>query len=135
MSITIKTSKILSHECQICNVPSENSYLGVISCYACKMFFKRNANTGMAALVCDFDGLCEININTRHVCPACRLAKCFQCGMIADKLELSRHNKPKTNALVKKQVQCQPTRVRLINDIDRNKITEGKSIFISSMSI
>ncbi|CAF3198000.1 unnamed protein product, partial [Rotaria sp. Silwood2] len=54
-----------------------------------------------AAFICEFDGLYEININTRHACPACRLAKCFQCGMTTDKLQLSRHKKPKTNALVK----------------------------------
>ncbi len=32
-------------------------------------------------MVCDFDGQCEINILTRHVCPACRLKKCLDVGM------------------------------------------------------
>ncbi|CAF3484038.1 unnamed protein product [Rotaria sp. Silwood1] len=67
------------------------------------------------ASICDFDGLCEININTRHVCPACRLTKCFQCGMTTDKLQLPRYNKPKTNALVKKQVRYQPTKLPTLN--------------------
>ncbi|CAF5010240.1 unnamed protein product, partial [Rotaria sp. Silwood1] len=112
MPLQIRTPKIFSHECRICDVPTKSSYLGVISCHACKMFFKRNAK---ATFICDYDGLCEININTRHVCSACRLAKCFQCGMTTDKLQSTRHNKPKTNALAKKQVQYQPTKLPTLN--------------------
>ncbi|CAF3549587.1 unnamed protein product [Rotaria sp. Silwood1] len=115
MPLQIRIPKILSHECRICGAPTKCSYLGVISCHACKMFFKRNAKIGSAAFICNFDGLCEININTRHVCPACRLAKCFQCGMTNDKLRSSRHNKPKTNALVKKQLQYQAKKLPTLN--------------------
>ncbi|CAF4558345.1 unnamed protein product [Rotaria sp. Silwood2] len=103
MSIKTKKSKILSHECQICGVPAEYSHFGAISCHPCKMFFKRNANTEQAACTCHFDGQCEINLNNRHICPACRLAKCFKCGMSIDKLQASRQTKPNTNTLVKKK--------------------------------
>ncbi|CAF2947972.1 unnamed protein product [Rotaria sp. Silwood2] len=104
-SIPVKTkrSKILANECRICDVPAEYSYFGVISCHACKMFFKRNANAGQVAFLCNFGGQWEININNRHICPACRLAKCFKCGMSIDKLQASRQTKPNTNTLVKKK--------------------------------
>ncbi|CAF4268581.1 unnamed protein product, partial [Rotaria sp. Silwood2] len=57
---------------------------------------------------CHFDGQCEINLNNRHICPACRLAKCFKCGMSIDKLQESRQNKPKKKSLVEKQEQHKP---------------------------
>ena len=33
---------------------------------------------------CDYVNECKININNRHVCSACRLAKCFAHGMRTD---------------------------------------------------
>ncbi|CAF4964745.1 unnamed protein product [Rotaria sp. Silwood1] len=123
MSIKSKKSKIHSNECRICSVPAEYSYFGVISCHACKMFFKRNAITGQTAFVCDFGGQCEININTRHVCSSCRLAKCFKCGMTIDKLQTSRQTKPKGSISVKKQIQDQLVMVRLSDDISTSKTT------------
>ncbi len=51
MSIKTKKSKILSHECQICGVPAEYIYFGVISCDACKIFFRRNAHAGQVRLI------------------------------------------------------------------------------------
>lgn len=34
--------------------------------------------------VCRYDGHCEVNMLTRKVCAACRLAKCFAVGMNTD---------------------------------------------------
>ncbi|CAF4137363.1 unnamed protein product [Rotaria sordida] len=48
-------------------------------------------------LKCDFDGNCEINLNSRHVCSYCRLMKCFTCGMEIEKLRPSFPNKKKTS--------------------------------------
>ncbi|CAF1166838.1 unnamed protein product [Rotaria sordida] len=99
--LDIQLSLSLTIQCRICGVPAEYSYFGVISCNPCKMFFKRNANAGQVAFVCNFDGQCEININNRHICSACRLAKCFKCGMSTDKFRTSR------NILAKVQAQRQ----------------------------
>ncbi|CAF1367883.1 unnamed protein product [Rotaria sordida] len=101
MSSTIKKSKIFQGVCEICGVPAEYNYFGVISCNACKMFFKRNAESGQTAFVCNFGGQCEININTRHVCSSCRLTKCFKCGMDIEKFRASRQSEPKRRCLVK----------------------------------
>ena len=43
---------------------------------------------------CPYDSHCEININTRHTCSYCRLAKCFANGM---QKELIRCPRPKPN--------------------------------------
>ncbi|CAF4065846.1 unnamed protein product [Rotaria sp. Silwood2] len=132
MSIKTKKSKILPHECRICGVPAEYAYFGVISCHACKMFFKRNGNAGQATFVCSFDGQCDININNRHICSVCRLAKCFKCGMNTDKPQASRQTKSKTNALVKVH---QPTRLPTLNLLqsDQSLLTKNQWILLTNL--
>ncbi len=41
-------------------------------------------------LKCDFDGHCQINLDTRHICSYCRLMKCFASGMEIEKIRASR---------------------------------------------
>ncbi|CAF5019057.1 unnamed protein product, partial [Rotaria sp. Silwood1] len=53
-----------SSKCKICEAPAQYSYYGAI-----------------AILKCHFDNDCDININNRHTCASCRLAKCFISGM------------------------------------------------------
>ncbi|CAF1171248.1 unnamed protein product [Adineta steineri] len=84
-----RRSRESSFQCKICGAPAEHSNYGVISCSPCKMFFRRNATTGQEKFVCDFDGLCEINVNNRHICSSCRLAKCFTNGMQPDMIRCS----------------------------------------------
>jgi hypothetical protein len=45
-SNTNPKSKTISHECKICGAPARHSNYGVITCYPCKMFFKRNVTIG-----------------------------------------------------------------------------------------
>lgn len=42
-SNTEPKSKMPSYECKICGAPALHSNYGAITCYPCKMFFKRNA--------------------------------------------------------------------------------------------
>jgi len=42
---------------------------------------------------CQYNGNCEININTRHVCSSCRLVKCFANGMQSDLIRSHRSKK------------------------------------------
>ncbi|CAF3588227.1 unnamed protein product [Rotaria sp. Silwood1] len=90
-------SNIIPSQCQICAVPAIHSYYGVIACGSCKMFFKRNAENRTKTLKCHFDGQCEVNINTRHVCAACRLEKCFQVGMCVESIRCSQTHRKKNN--------------------------------------
>ena len=100
-----RKSKSTSSKCEICGSSAMYSYYGVISCQACKTFFRRLArNKEVCSIIfdrmnflvfekkslkCHFHGHCEVNINTRHVCAACRLSKCFKQGM---KVEMIRNS-------------------------------------------
>ncbi|CAF3522024.1 unnamed protein product [Rotaria sp. Silwood1] len=115
MSVKTKNSKIFPYECRICGAPAEYSFFGVISCYACKMFFKRNANVGQATFICNFNNQCQMNRYNRHMCSACRLAKCFKSGMKTEKFRASRKSKSTINTLCKIQVQHQSDRLPTLN--------------------
>ncbi|CAM4923298.1 unnamed protein product [Rotaria socialis] len=95
--MSTKKLKPQASPCRICGSSAVYSYFGVISCHPCKMFFKRNALSLKQSLICNFDGLCEININNRHVCSACRLAKCFSTGMKVEMMRLSSKREPHIN--------------------------------------
>lgn len=122
-----KISKILPEQCRICGAPAKFSHYGTFTCEPCKTFFKRNAGSGQvrlifasvsilispfiqAKLVCCHDGQCKINANNRLLCPACRLAKCFRCGMTTDKFRPSRSTKSKSQDLA--IIQYESKRVR-----------------------
>ncbi|CAF1087983.1 unnamed protein product [Rotaria sordida] len=91
-----RQSTTKSIECKTCGDTAKYSYFGVISCDACKVFFKRNAERGPKAFKCHFDGNCQININTRHVCSYCRLVKCLESGMQTEMIRSSIRKKNKT---------------------------------------
>ncbi|CAF1179958.1 unnamed protein product [Rotaria sordida] len=40
-----REEKVLSNQCRICGASAEYSHYGVISCYACQIFFRRHANS------------------------------------------------------------------------------------------
>jgi hypothetical protein len=118
-----RRSKETSHQCKICGASALNSNFGVTTCSPCKMFFKRNAETRQVSqnyntylcfsclyfqrhLTCRFGSNCQINIHNRHICPFCRLAKCFANGM---QTELIRCSTSKKNTIKqKKKVINQP---------------------------
>ncbi|CAF1413561.1 unnamed protein product [Rotaria sordida] len=91
-----KKPKKIPLECKICGAPAFYSYVSVIVCFSCKMFFKRNAETKQEHSKCLFDGHCQINTLNRHNCSSCRLAKCFKSGMQVAMLRSSRTTKNKT---------------------------------------
>ena len=53
---TIRSKTIMSKlkktpcECKVCAAPAYYSYVGIIVCFSCKMFFKRNAETKQVRL-------------------------------------------------------------------------------------
>jgi hypothetical protein len=112
LSPIIDNSKTINDPCKICGVAALHTNYGALTCGSCKIFFRRNAVKGQVninlsvfefpfvfflfqgKLHCQFSGNCEININNRHVCSSCRLAKCFANGML---LDLIRCPRPKKN--------------------------------------
>ncbi len=63
---------------------------------------------------CNFNGHCEININTRHLCTACRLTKCLNCGMSCDLFRAPKRKEIKTKLLVQTSGQHRPELVKLL---------------------
>jgi len=66
--------------CRICNDTATGNHFGVMSCEACKSFFRRSIRAA-ARYVCRGSKCCEIDKNTRNRCQHCRLQKCFDVGM------------------------------------------------------
>ncbi|CAF0825427.1 unnamed protein product [Rotaria sp. Silwood1] len=71
--------------CLVCGDKSIGFNFGVLSCMACKAFFRRNAvKLGTYEFICPKDGDCPITHTYRRLCNCCRLAKCFRVGMQKD---------------------------------------------------
>ena len=66
--------------CRICGDTASGNHFGVLSCDACKSFFRRSmrANTRYA---CRGSRTCTVNARTRGRCQYCRLSKCLAAGM------------------------------------------------------
>ena len=66
--------------CQVCADRSSGKHFGVVSCEACKSFFRRSVRQN-AKYSCRNDRNCTIEKNTRNRCQFCRLQKCLKTGM------------------------------------------------------
>ncbi|XP_061420049.1 mineralocorticoid receptor-like [Lethenteron reissneri] len=67
--------------CVICCDEASGCHYGVITCGSCKVFFKR-ASEGQNNYLCAGRNDCIIDKIRRKNCPACRLRKCCQAGMV-----------------------------------------------------
>ena len=66
--------------CRVCNDIATGNHFGVLSCEACKSFFRRSIRAGVRYM-CRGSKCCDIDKNTRNRCQHCRLQKCFDAGM------------------------------------------------------
>ncbi|XP_056622133.1 progesterone receptor isoform X1 [Triplophysa dalaica] len=67
--------------CVICGDEASGCHYGVLTCGSCKVFFKR-AVEGHHNYLCAGRNDCTIDKIRRKNCPACRLRKCYQAGMM-----------------------------------------------------
>ncbi|KAG7483898.1 hypothetical protein MATL_G00043150 [Megalops atlanticus] len=67
--------------CVICGDEASGCHYGVLTCGSCKVFFKR-AVEGHHNYLCAGRNDCIVDKIRRKNCPACRLRKCYQAGMI-----------------------------------------------------
>lgn len=67
--------------CLICDDQASGIHFGVLTCEACKAFYRR-MSTGLSTmpLPCS-PNRCEINLHNRNNCPSCRFDKCKRLGM------------------------------------------------------
>ena len=70
-----------SSYCLICDDRASGIHFGVLTCEACKAFYRRTSTAlSTIPLPCS-PNRCEINIHNRNNCPSCRFDKCKRLGM------------------------------------------------------
>ncbi|XP_062861336.1 progesterone receptor [Trichomycterus rosablanca] len=87
--------------CVICGDEASGCHYGVLTCGSCKVFFKR-AVEGHHNYLCAGRNDCIVDKIRRKNCPACRLRKCYQAGMMLGGRKLKRFGVLKSMGL------CQP---------------------------
>ncbi|XP_077421888.1 progesterone receptor [Vanacampus margaritifer] len=75
--------------CVICGDEASGCHYGVLTCGSCKVFFKR-AVEGHHSYLCAGRNDCIVDKIRRKNCPACRLRKCYQAGMMLGGRKLKR---------------------------------------------
>ncbi|KAI1893653.1 hypothetical protein AGOR_G00125920 [Albula goreensis] len=85
--------------CLICGDEASGCHYGVITCGSCKVFYKR-AVEGHHNYLCAGRNDCIVDKIRRKNCPACRLRKCYQAGMILGGRKLKKLNKLKAMGLI-----------------------------------
>ncbi|CAF3199542.1 unnamed protein product [Rotaria socialis] len=70
--------------CLVCGDTARIVNYGALSCASCKTFFRRRGFRIEKIEPCRFNGNCDITLQSRRVCSACRLAKCLTIGMSRD---------------------------------------------------
>lgn len=73
----------VSYTCQICGARGNGIHYGVMTCEACKTFYRCNISK-KAELKCKHQKCCDISPQTRKNCKFCRLQKCLDVGMSFD---------------------------------------------------
>ena len=77
--------KLLNHSlqqtlCKVCGDTASGNHFGILSCEACKSFFRRSIRSS-ARYACRGTRGCAIEKHTRNRCQYCRLQKCMAIGM------------------------------------------------------
>ncbi|XP_062241542.1 progesterone receptor [Platichthys flesus] len=85
-------------QCVICGDEASGCHYGVLTCGSCKVFFKR-AVEGHHSYLCAGRNDCIVDKIRRKNCPACRLRKCYQAGMMLGGRKLKRFGALKTLGL------------------------------------
>nr|ALL41462.1 progesterone receptor [Bostrychus sinensis] len=85
-------------QCVICGDEASGCHYGVLTCGSCKVFFKR-AVEGHHSYLCAGRNDCIVDKIRRKNCPACRLRKCYQAGMMLGGRKLKRFGPLKGLAL------------------------------------
>ena len=68
--------------CVVCGDKSSGNHFGVISCEACKSFFRRSVRANRQYVCRAMDkNACPVTVKTRNRCQHCRLEKCLHAGM------------------------------------------------------
>ena len=80
-------------ECVVCHGSASGKHFGAYTCESCKLFFLRilKMRNGGRPLVCGNSNKCQVTVNTRSMCRACRFRKCCDAGMAREKCVYGRN--------------------------------------------
>ncbi|CAF1354714.1 unnamed protein product [Rotaria sordida] len=118
--------------CVVCGSSANGYNFDAISCESCKAFFRRNALKDPATLECRRHGNCDITLETRRRCSACRLIKCLNSGMKRDRLLTAEQRAAK-----RRKIEENRTLTLKTNENNQNltsEIKQEKSQLLSSPS-
>ena len=84
-SLPMSTVSMLAPEraCLVCADEALGRHFGVLTCEACKSFFRRSVRTS-AQYFCRYNRNCQVVKQSRNKCQYCRYQKCLLVGMQPD---------------------------------------------------
>uniref|UniRef100_A0A1I7TAS8 Nuclear Hormone Receptor family n=1 Tax=Caenorhabditis tropicalis TaxID=1561998 RepID=A0A1I7TAS8_9PELO len=95
----------LSGPCEICGQKTTGRHFGVMSCRACAAFFRRAATWTQRKTDCP-KGNCKIFDDGKFQCKKCRLKRCLDVGMDANKFQTNRDLISCSNKFIKRVAMC-----------------------------
>ncbi|CAF0805770.1 unnamed protein product [Rotaria sp. Silwood1] len=66
--------------CSVCGDKASGKHYGVMSCDGCRGFFKRSVRRKIE-YKCKGDSTCQVDVNRRNQCQACRFQRCLAVNM------------------------------------------------------
>ena len=86
--------------CKVCNDKATGIHYGISSCEGCKGFYKRSI-LRQRSYTCAMHGQCDVTVEKRKNCKACRFAKCLRVGMCLEGIKMGRLSKNEKYKLLK----------------------------------
>lgn len=81
-------------QCRVCKDESSGLHYGVITCEACKSFFRRASRKSLPE--CQFGGNCSLLPGKRANCASCRWHRCLTVGMSKSRIKFGRYTARRT---------------------------------------
>ncbi|XP_076442606.1 uncharacterized protein LOC143281308 [Babylonia areolata] len=120
--------------CRVCGSPSSGFHFGALTCEGCKGFFRRMVKEREPGMYkCSTGGHCEISMNTRNMCKACRYQKCINNGMSMEGSRIGRQPNAVKHAIsleVKKQrleLSLEQTAVSLVSSDNQRQMVKEET--------
>ncbi|KAI1727194.1 zinc finger, c4 type (two domains) domain-containing protein [Ditylenchus destructor] len=85
-------SYMSNSKCAVCRKTADGYHFGVIVCRACASFFRR-AVVEQKNYRCRWNKICSMRKEgSHHICRACRMRRCLECGMRRENIQSFRQN-------------------------------------------
>ncbi|CAF4230509.1 unnamed protein product, partial [Rotaria sp. Silwood2] len=111
---TVPTNRRHISLCSVCGDKASGKHYGVMSCDGCRGFFKRSVRRKIE-YKCKGDSICQVDVNRRNQCQACRFQRCLAVKMKPNAVQnerIPRHGSKRvisTSSLPRVQCWTPPT--------------------------